>query len=46
MTERITGPWFVAIGASGNKGLDDIRAVLRELPPSLNAALLIVLHRP
>ncbi|AWI91738.1 chemotaxis protein CheB [Methylobacterium sp. DM1] len=38
-------PWFVAIGASGGDGLDDIKAVLRELPSSLNAVVLIVLHR-
>ncbi|MGU3340969.1 chemotaxis protein CheB [Methylobacterium mesophilicum] len=37
--------WFVAIGASGADGLDDIMAVLRELPSSLNAVVLIVLHR-
>jgi two-component system chemotaxis response regulator CheB len=37
---------FVAIGASGSEGLNDIKAVLRELPATLNAAVLVVLHRP
>lgn len=45
MTEPAIGPWFVAIGASGRDGLDDIKMVLRELPRSLNAVVLIVLHR-
>jgi chemotaxis response regulator CheB len=39
------GPWFVALGASGGDGLGDIEDVLRDLPPSLNAIVLIVLHR-
>ena len=38
-------PWFVAIGASGPEGLDDIRELLAALPASLNAIVLIVLHR-
>lgn len=38
-------PWFVAIGASGADGLNDIKAVLQKLPPSLNAIVLVVLHR-
>lgn len=38
--------WFVAIGASGSEGLNDIKEVLRGLPPSLNAVVLVVLHRP
>ena len=45
MSDRVSKPWFVAIGASGGDGLDDIRSILRELPPSLNAVVLIVLHR-
>lgn len=40
------GPWFVAIGASGPVGLDDIGALLRDLPATLRAVVLIVLHRP
>jgi two-component system chemotaxis response regulator CheB len=44
--DRLGNSWFVAIGASGGDGLDDISAVLRELPPALNAVVLIVLHRP
>ena len=39
-------PWFVAIGASGPVGLDDIGAVLLDLPATLEAVVLIVLHRP
>src|ERR1700757_2267473 len=39
-------PWFIAIGASGSEGLDDIRNLLRELPSPLFAVVLIVLHRP
>lgn len=39
-------PWFVAIGASGREGLDDIKAVLHGLPPFLDAVVLVVLHRP
>jgi two-component system chemotaxis response regulator CheB len=38
--------FFVAIGASGSQGLDDIGRLLGHLPPSLQAAVLIVLHRP
>ena len=45
MSDRVDQSWFVAIGASGGDGLDDIRSILRELPPSLNAVVLIVLHR-
>jgi two-component system chemotaxis response regulator CheB len=37
---------YIAVGASGGEGLDDIRALLGALPHSLNAVLLIVLHRP
>jgi chemotaxis response regulator CheB len=38
--------WFVAIGASGREGLEDITELLRELPSSLGVVVLIVLHRP
>ncbi|RYC28966.1 chemotaxis protein CheB [Lichenibacterium minor] len=41
-----TTSWFVAIGASGPLGLSDIGALLRELPASLNAVVMVVLHRP
>jgi len=37
--------WYVAIGASGADGLNDIKDVLRNLPAPLNAVVLIVLHR-
>ena len=40
------GPWYVAIGASGGDGLDDIKALLHALPSSLEAVVLVVLHRP
>ncbi|MGI4746825.1 MAG: chemotaxis protein CheB [Janthinobacterium lividum] len=39
-------PIFVAIGASGSEGLDDIRDLLGELPASLDAIVMVVLHRP
>ena len=38
--------FFVAIGASGSQGLDDIGRLLGHLPPNLRAVVLIVLHRP
>jgi two-component system chemotaxis response regulator CheB len=39
-------PWFVAVGASGQRGLCDLMALLSELPADLGAAVLVVLHRP
>jgi two-component system chemotaxis response regulator CheB len=36
----------VVIGASGSQGLRDLRALLEALPRSLNAIVLVVLHRP
>ncbi|MBX9661046.1 MAG: chemotaxis protein CheB [Nitrospiraceae bacterium] len=39
-------PWFVAVGASGGEGLSDIKALLAALPPSIQAVILVVLHRP
>lgn len=45
MSDGVGQSWFVAIGASGADGLDDIKAIVRALPPSLNAVVLIVLHR-
>ncbi|MCJ2131319.1 chemotaxis protein CheB [Methylobacterium sp. E-045] len=38
-------PWFVAVGASGAEGLNDIIALLTALPPSIPAVILVVLHR-
>lgn len=38
--------FYVAIGASGPKGLDDIQRLLAYLPPDLPALVLICLHRP
>jgi chemotaxis response regulator CheB len=40
------GPYrYVAIGASGGRGLDDIRELLRALPNPLAAVVMVVLHR-
>lgn len=39
-------PMFVAIGASGSEGLDDIRDLLGALPATLDAIVMVVLHRP
>jgi two-component system chemotaxis response regulator CheB len=38
-------PWFIAIGASGSKGMLDIQALLMALRPGIDAVVLIVLHR-
>ncbi|MDR7038579.1 chemotaxis response regulator CheB [Methylobacterium sp. BE186] len=38
--------FYVALGASGPQGLDDIQRVLACLPRGLPAAVLICLHRP
>lgn len=38
--------WLIAVGASGQRGLQDICALLGALPANLNAVVLIVLHRP
>lgn len=37
---------LVVVGASGGEGLEQIRALLLALPTDLDAAVLIVLHRP
>lgn len=39
-------PYFVAIGASGGEGLNDIVDLLKSWPPRLPAVVMIVLHRP
>jgi chemotaxis response regulator CheB len=39
-------PYFIAIGASGGDGLEDIKALLSGLPDPLAAIVLVVLHRP
>jgi two-component system chemotaxis response regulator CheB len=39
-------PFFIAIGASGSRGLKDMRSLLAELPADLPAVVLLVLHRP
>jgi two-component system chemotaxis response regulator CheB len=44
---KINGPpCFVAIGASGGEGLDDIRDLLADLPQVTPAVVMVVLHRP
>ena len=39
-------PFFVAIGASGSEGLQDIKGLLQSFPKSFAAIVLVVLHRP
>lgn len=39
-------PLFIAIGASGNEGLNDIRELLKTLGRPLHAVVMVVLHRP
>ena len=39
-------PYFVAVGASGAEGLDDLYDLLGALRPDLAAVVLVVLHRP
>lgn len=46
MERSIEKPWFVAIGASGARGLDDIKQLLHALPAAMPAVVLLVLHRP
>ena len=38
-------PYFVAIGASGSRGLTDLRQLLSLMPREVGAAILVVLHR-
>lgn len=39
-------PCFVAIGASGGEGLNDIKELLSAIPKPTPAVVLVVLHRP
>ncbi|MGK7870929.1 chemotaxis protein CheB [Falsiroseomonas sp. E2-1-a20] len=39
-------PFIVAIGASGDEGLNDIKALLASFPHPINAIVMVVLHRP
>jgi two-component system chemotaxis response regulator CheB len=39
-------PYFVAIGASGQQGLTEIKALLTLLPRDIQAMFLVTLHRP
>lgn len=39
-------PWYVAVGASGAEGLQDIFDLLTEMPITCNAVFLVVIHRP
>lgn len=45
MRDSPPGPWYVAVGASGSDGLRDIGVLLAALPASLDAVVLVVLHR-
>ena len=38
-------PWFIAVGASGDDGLKDIRQLLALLPRDMDAVIMVVLHR-
>ncbi len=42
----IITPRFIAIGASGAEGLDDIKTLLNLLPSPVHAVVMVVLHRP
>jgi two-component system chemotaxis response regulator CheB len=39
-------PYFVAIGASGQQGLTEIKTLLSRFPADIGAIVLVVLHRP
>ena len=39
-------PYFVAIGASGQQGLSEIKTLLHRFRPDIGAIVLVVLHRP
>ena len=43
---KIAPPFFIAIGASGNEGLNDIRDLLGALITPIEAIVMVVLHRP
>src|SRR3982751_1379446 len=45
-SDSVNHTFFIAIGASGGDGLNDIKALLAELPANLPAVVLVVLHRP
>src|SRR3954469_1151925 len=45
MTESKPHHGFVAIGASGSQGLQDIKELVAALPMGLNAVVMVVLHR-
>lgn len=38
--------WIIAIGASGPRGLDDVKELLGEFSPALAGIIIVVLHRP
>ena len=46
MPEDVTAIWFIAVGASGDEGLNDIKALLTGLGELANVVLMVVLHRP
>jgi two-component system chemotaxis response regulator CheB len=41
-----SGPWIIAVGASGADGLTDIKSLLAALGLGLDGVLMVVLHRP
>jgi two-component system, chemotaxis family, protein-glutamate methylesterase/glutaminase len=43
---KMNSPYFVAIGASGQLGLAQIKSLLSLLPPRIEAIVLVTLHRP
>ncbi len=46
MEQAASASHFIAIGASGGEGLDDIQELLRLLPRLGMAVVMVVLHRP
>lgn len=46
MDRLLTLPHYVAVGASGSEGLNDIVDLLKSWPPYFPAVVMIVLHRP
>lgn len=44
--DKATLPFFVAVGASGSEGLQDVKSLLHALPDAIPAVIMVVLHRP
>ena len=45
-SEDAGSAWIVAIGASGDEGLRNIKSLLQAIGPDLKAVVMVVLHRP